>query len=223
MASILRGRRGRDGHVDDRDAVRRSRGGGCAVDHLVGLAELGDRGGLAGAGGAGQDQAAAGADRRAGSAASAACRSVTTCRSTEVAPPRRGGCGSRAGPRHRRPPGVVAEGRVLGCGQEFGLAWRERGELLSSRAGWSGAGAGRRSPAAAASWPGPAPFTTVSSPPRRGRRSPAGSPWRAARRSSCPAVSGSSPVMPGTGSAGAPFPPGCRAGTRAGGDPPVPG
>jgi hypothetical protein len=35
----------------------------CCVNGLVGLAELGDGGGLAGAGRAGQDQAAAGGDR----------------------------------------------------------------------------------------------------------------------------------------------------------------
>src|SRR6266516_1462061 len=56
-----RGRRGRDGDVDDRDPVGRF-GVTLPVDRLMGLAELGDRGGLPGAGCAGQDQAAAGAD-----------------------------------------------------------------------------------------------------------------------------------------------------------------
>ena len=53
----LGGRGGRDGDVDDRDVVS-GVGVALAVDDLEGLAELGDRGGLAGAGRAGQDQAA---------------------------------------------------------------------------------------------------------------------------------------------------------------------
>jgi hypothetical protein len=48
---------GGDGDVDDRDVVARARVA-LAVDGFEGLAKLGDRGGLAGAGGPGQDQAA---------------------------------------------------------------------------------------------------------------------------------------------------------------------
>jgi hypothetical protein len=53
----LGGGSGRDGDVEDGDVVS---GAGVAlvVDDFEGLAELGDRGGLAGAGRAGQDQAA---------------------------------------------------------------------------------------------------------------------------------------------------------------------
>jgi hypothetical protein len=54
----LRGRGGRNGDVDDRD-VAAGAGVALAVDDFEGLAELGDRGGLAGAGRAGEDQAAA--------------------------------------------------------------------------------------------------------------------------------------------------------------------
>src|ERR1035441_1098239 len=52
----LGGGSGRDGDVDNRDAVG-GPGVAAAVDDLDGLAELGDRGGLPGPGGAGDDQA----------------------------------------------------------------------------------------------------------------------------------------------------------------------
>jgi hypothetical protein len=55
-------RGGRDGDIDDRDAVIEAWVAGF-VDGLVGLAELGEGGGLAGPGGPGQDQAPAGGDR----------------------------------------------------------------------------------------------------------------------------------------------------------------
>jgi hypothetical protein len=53
----LGGRGGRDGDVDDRD-VAAGAGVALAVDDFEGLAELGDRGGLAGPGRPGPDQAA---------------------------------------------------------------------------------------------------------------------------------------------------------------------
>src|ERR1035441_6514483 len=51
----LRGRGGRGGDVDDRDLTAGA-GAALAVDDFEGLAELGDRGGLAGAGRPGQDR-----------------------------------------------------------------------------------------------------------------------------------------------------------------------
>ena len=53
----LRGGRGRDGDVDDGDVAGRARVA-APVDHLDGLAELGQRGGLPGPGGTGHHQAA---------------------------------------------------------------------------------------------------------------------------------------------------------------------
>lgn len=79
-------RGGRDGDVEDRDAVR---SGGVAglVQQFVGPAELGDRDGLAGAGagagGAGDDQPSAGADRVPVQQDQARPQ-VTVCRTTEV-------------------------------------------------------------------------------------------------------------------------------------------
>lgn len=119
------GCRGRDGHVDHRNAVQPGVAG--AVGGLVGLAELGDRGGLPGAGRAGQDQPLAGADRM-------PVQQRQTASGGDGLPQRRGGDHAQPGVVVQPfvvigAAGIAAQGGVLGTGQQGRRCGRGEGEI----------------------------------------------------------------------------------------------